>query len=45
MFRFYGLVKMHLGEEAEYLRGLEGNLSPEEQEAWAGELVHVVATI
>ncbi len=31
IIRFYALVKTHVGEEQEYLRVLEGNLSEEEQ--------------
>ena len=43
IIQFYALVKTHVGEEEEYLRVLEGNLSAEEQEALAGGLAHIAA--
>ena len=43
LFRFYAVVKVHLGEEQEYLRVLERNLSPEEQEALGKRIEHAVA--
>jgi hemerythrin-like domain-containing protein len=44
LIQFYALVKMHIAEEAEYLRVLQGNLSEEEQEAIVSGLAHVVAS-
>ncbi|MEX1297279.1 MAG: hemerythrin domain-containing protein [Candidatus Limnocylindrales bacterium] len=41
--RFYALVKTHVGEEAEYLRVLEGNLSEGEQAAVERGLSHATA--
>jgi hemerythrin-like domain-containing protein len=41
--RFYALVKTHVGEEEEYLRVLEGNLSEGEQAAVEQGLAHVSA--
>lgn len=43
MIQLYALVKTHVGEEEEYLRVLQGNLSAEEQEALAGGLAHIAA--
>jgi hypothetical protein len=43
LYRLFALVKVHLAEEAEYLRLLEGSLSPEEQDALAEGLEHAVA--
>ena len=40
IIRFYALVKTHVGEEAEYLRVLEGNLSEGEQDAVERGLAH-----
>jgi hypothetical protein len=40
---FYALVKTHVAEESEYLRVLEGNLSPEEQDAVVRGMAHVVS--
>ena len=41
--RFYALVKTHIGEEEEYLRVLQGNLSEDEQAAVEQGLEHVSA--
>ena len=41
--RFYALVKTHIGEEAEYLRVLQGNLSEGEQAAVERGLAHASA--
>jgi hypothetical protein len=41
LYRMYALVKVHIVEEQEYLRVLQGNLSAEEQEALARGLEHV----
>ena len=40
---FYALVKTHVAEESEYLRILEGHLSPQEQDAIVEGLAHAVA--
>jgi hypothetical protein len=39
---FYALVKTHIAEETEYLRILEGHLSPEEQDVIVAGLSHAV---
>ncbi len=41
--RFYALVKTHIGEEQEYLRVLQGNLSEGEQATVEAALGHVAA--
>jgi hypothetical protein len=41
--RFYALVKTHIGEEEEYLRVLQGNLSESEQAAVEQGLEHASA--
>jgi hypothetical protein len=43
LIQLYALVKTHIAEEAEYLRVLQGNLSPEEQEALVAGLAHAAA--
>ena len=40
---FYALVKTHVAEESEYLRILEGHLSPQEQDAIVAGLAHAVS--
>ncbi len=40
VLQFYALVKTHVGEEEEYLRVLQGNLSDTEQDAIAQGLEH-----
>jgi hemerythrin-like domain-containing protein len=40
IIQFYALVKTHVGEEQEYLRVLEGNLSDEEQDMVASHMEH-----
>jgi len=40
IIQFYALVKTHVGEEEEYLRVLQGNLSDAEQEAVEQGLEH-----
>ena len=42
--RFYALVKTHIGEEEEYLRVLQGNLSEGEQAAVEQGLEHTSAS-
>jgi len=43
VLQFYALVKTHLGEEQEYLRVLEANLSSDEQESVERGLEHARA--
>jgi hypothetical protein len=43
LIAFYALVKTHVAEEGEYLRVLQGNLSPEEQDAVVRGMAHVVS--
>ncbi len=40
ILQFYALVKTHLGEEEEYLRVLQANLSLDEQDLVAGGMAH-----
>jgi iron-sulfur cluster repair protein YtfE (RIC family) len=41
ILQVYALVKTHVGEEEEYLRVLQANLSPDEQELVAVAMAHV----
>ena len=43
IIELYALVKIHIGEEEEYLRVLEGNLSESEQESVGAGLQHATA--
>ena len=43
IIQFYALVKTHVGEEEEYLRVLQGNLSAEEQEVIVGRMEHIAS--
>ena len=43
LYRLYALLKVHLAEEEEYLRVLERNLSPDEQDQLARGLEHAIA--
>jgi len=43
IIQFFALVKTHVGEEQEYLRVLQGNLSAEEQEVIVGRMEHIAS--